>query len=772
MRAVIVKLVSELRRRRLQTALLTVIIILASGTATIALNLIAESSNPYDQAFEEQKGAHLIAVFDSSKAAAGSVAETGRLVGASRTAGPWPLTNVPFEHGTSKNTLTVVGRDNPGGMVEVLRLSAGRWVAGPGEIVVTRSFAEQSGVSIGNQMTALSVATKPVLRVVGEAIDIDEGPASSWSQSAWVVPDQAIQLVGPGNPMAYTMAYRFGHAPSATQLGQDISRLQSAFEPGALRDTTSYLDVRNVFNVTASAILTLLLAFSVFALGSVALIVANVVTGAVIAGYREIGIMKAVGFTPAQVVQVFVGQMAAPALAGCAIGIPLGLLVSQPLLNQASDAMALPSRFSFSPWIPAATVVGLLVVVLAAAIWPAWRAGRLNPVAAISRGIGPTGQRRSWLGRGLGRLGLPRPLSLGADDALVRPVRGGLTIVAILLGVATLTFAYGLHGSFNAYHDFAPLQGQVIVTRTALYPDSQVMATLKDQPETAGIVRVDSRNVSIAGLPEPVQGTFYKGDSTRVGWLVLKGRWFAGPGEAVVASAFLKEAHLRVGDSVGGAVEGRPIRLRIVGMTFDPDNSGRVLIADWSTLAGAIPAVAPYTYYVELRHGADPSAYARRILATQPEFLSAQVADFGASSFGILESVMLALVVVLILIAIVGVFNTILLNTRERIHDTAILRTVGMTPRQVLAVVAGSATVIGLLGGLLGVPAGMALHRALMGLMGNLLGNDMPAVALNVFNPLVVPLLAVVGILVAILGAAAPASWAARIPIAEILHTE
>ena len=234
----------------------------------------------------------------------------------------------------------------------------------------------------------------------------------------------------------------------------------------------------------------------------------------------------------------------------------------------------------------------------------------------------------------------------------------------------------------------------------------------------------------------------------------------------------LHELHLQVGDSFTGLIDGRPLQIRIVGITFDPDNSGRAFIADWSTLRTAAPDAQASAYYVALRAGADPARYAQRVQATQPDFLNAQVADFGAGSFGILESVMLALVLVLILIAIVGVFNTVLLNTRERIRDTAVLRAVGMTQGQVLAMVAVSASVLGLVGGLLGVPLGMVLHRGLMGLMGNLLGNEMPSVALDVFKPLVLPWLVVAGLLVAILGAVMPARWASRLSVTDALHAE
>src|SRR5207245_233081 len=69
-----------------------------------------------------------------------------------------------------------------------------------------------------------------------------------------------------------------------------------------------------------------LLAFAAMALASVAVIVSNVVTGAVLASYREIGIVKALGFTPHQVVGAFVLTMLIPALLAGLIALPIGAL--------------------------------------------------------------------------------------------------------------------------------------------------------------------------------------------------------------------------------------------------------------------------------------------------------------------------------------------------------------------------------------------------------------------------------------------------------------
>jgi putative ABC transport system permease protein len=66
-----------------------------------------------------------------------------------------------------------------------------------------------------------------------------------------------------------------------------------------------------------------LVAFSVFALVISVLIISNVVSGSVISGYREIGILKTLGMTPAQVINVLTLQIVLTAFAGCLIGVPL-----------------------------------------------------------------------------------------------------------------------------------------------------------------------------------------------------------------------------------------------------------------------------------------------------------------------------------------------------------------------------------------------------------------------------------------------------------------
>src|SRR2546422_915214 len=684
MRPVLTKAFADVRRHRLQTLVVFVIAALAITVGAMGGTLLVQTSSPYDHAFADLAGPHLVAVFDARKVTSNQVAATAGLAGVTATGGPWVAAEVPFEKGgthltatasfSQKATLTVLGRDDPGGSLDRLEVVSGRWVRGPGEIVVTRSFAIGRAVLVGDRITALGTSDKSLLTVVGEAVDANPNPDRAWVASGIVASLNPVDA-----PLSYVMAYRFRVATSRADIRADLNDLEAAVPAGAVANYASYLDFRDRYNFNNSLILTFLLAFVVLAVGAVAVIVANVVTGAVLANYREIGILKAIGFTPRQVVAVFVIQMLVPALAACLIAVPLGAIASKPLLDQAAEAISLPPP---SPLVPIVDVLvpalGISVIAAAAAL-PAWRAGRLNAVDAITTGTAPLGR---YTKRRVGWWRVPGQLSLGAGDAFARPVRGGLTAVAILVGVATLVFASGLYSAILKFNDlFAQPNFQVTVSRLGGDSDLDTNEVLPRQPET-----------------NPIRGVHQ-----------------------------------------------------------------------------LAPNAKPIDYLVQLRPGTNVDAYVRQVSAAQPDFLFPQAISSGTgfNIEAILDAMVAALALILGAIAGLGVFNTLLLTTRERVRDIAILKALGMTPGQVTAMVTASAGVLGLVGGLLGIPAGIGLSRYLIDAMARLAGFSISS---DTFTSAIDPghllLVALAGVLVALLGAILPARWAARTSVVNVLNLE
>jgi putative ABC transport system permease protein len=123
-------------------------------------------------------------------------------------------------------------------------------------------------------------------------------------------------------------------------------------------------------------------------------------------------------------------------------------------------------------------------------------------------------------------------------------------------------------------------------------------------------------------------------------------------------------------------------------------------------------------------------------------------------------------------VAATATFSAMLLTVRERRHDLATLKALGMTPRQLVAMVATTAALLGLIGGVIGIPAGLAMTRALGSAMASQAGNDLPPAATNAVSAWMMPLFLLSGMAVAILGSLLAARSAARTSVATVLHGE
>ena len=773
MTAVIVKALADLRRRRLQAAVIFLTVLLSMSAGTMAVTLMSQTRDPYQAAFDIQKGAHLQVAYKAGTDPQ-LLSGTPGTIGASASGGPYPVTSIQLKFGDRKFFVDAVGRDNPRGDVEVLNITSGRWPQANDEIALTRSFSELNHISVGDRLKVTSVAQTPLLTVVGQVVDIDEGSSDLSSQRAWVLPAAVTALTSPDSAY-YLMDYRFASDPTNAQLQDSINRLRAGLPAGSITGSLNYILIRNIFNITNQILTDVLSAFSVFALAATVAIVATLVTGIVISAYREIGIMKAIGFMPAEVVGVFALQIVIPALAACLVGIPLGTIVSQPLLANSSHALGLSYSPTFSIGLDLVLLAGGVLVVAAAATMPALRAGLLKPIAAIAKASAPRGATGRVLRKSAARAHLSRPLVLGIGDAFARPLRAILTLVTVLLGVATVVVAIGLPRSFELINNSETGAGQyqVVVTRTSGYSDSDVMRVLNAQPETARVVAVAGQNVAVPGVTDPVNTRLFRGDSSRIGYMVIAGRWFSAPGEVLAPAALLRDARLKIGDTFTGVASGQPLQLHVVGEIYDISNLGHSLFMDLATMTSVTPAVEPFQYDVTLAPGADLASYVRRVAATQPDLIDVHASDTSIiTPVKIIDLVLLILAAVLALIGVGGVFNTLLLNTRERIRDTATLKALGMSPRQVIAMVAASAALLALVGGLMAMPAGLALHHVLNDVISSSAGNDTPPGAYAVFNPVELVLIPLLGVAVAVVAALIPGRWAARTSVVEVLHAE
>jgi putative ABC transport system permease protein len=786
MNAVISKVVADLRRRKLQTIVIAVVIFLSSGAATLALNLLVETDAPYDHAFAAARGAHLTLTYAADQVTAAQLRRTASTQGVTAAAGPWPSVEaslspmggkqvMSFQKGGGSGVqviiLFIVGRTRPDTAVDRLTIESGRWVTSPGEIVLSQRTADELQLQPGDTLQATRSAGHTVLRVVGIAASV------SPYTDGWVIPRQIPALVIAKAPLQYQMLYRVTPSSTDSELRHASQAIVAHLSRGAVVSEQSYLTVKLDADRLTAVMIPFLLAFSAFALLASGLIIANVVSGVVIAGYREIGIMKSVGFAPRQVMMVIICQIIAPTLAGVLAGVAAGTIGSQPFLQDTAHAFNLPAPFTASITVELAVLTGIVGIAALSAAFPSWRASRMSAVAAITIGSAPAAGSSSKLARAIADFPLPRPITLGLAEAFARPLRSAMTVGAITVGVASVVFALGLRASLRDVAQ-ALIRDQpvpVTVNRSPLAGDRTVTAFIRRTPGTAHFVAERQANVVVPGIAEPIPYIAYRGASSWIGFAMIDGRWFSRSGEVVAPSAFIDQTHLKVGDSFAARLEGRSVRLKLVGEILDQQGNDLLLRGGWGPLAAANPHAQPDQYDIGLQPGTNPDSYANQLSSAAGPEVGVYVVEHATAntSFLLLETVIGGLALVLIVISVAGVFNTVVLTTREKTRDIAILKSVGMTPAQVTTMVVASAALLGLFAGTLGLPAGLELQRQILTIMGQIASDTrIPAAFFDTIDHRLLLLLGLSGVAIAGLGSFVPARWAAAIGVADVLQSE
>jgi putative ABC transport system permease protein len=779
-------------RHKVQAVVIVAVLFIATASATLGLALLNANNSPFTRAFAAQHGADVTVTANPGRATAAQLAATVHVAGVTAMAGPFDETTIPLEFQSQPwGQTTLVGRSDPGGPVDDVVINAGHWADGPGQVVLAGNPAPggggpgNGGPVLGNTFTATGLPGKPVLTVVGFANSITD----TTDGGGWVTPGELSSLLPPGSQATTQLLYRFTNSATNAQLQADAAAVRKALPAGTVLDWGSWLTAQQSEGSNAAIMEPFVLAFALIGLAMAVLIVGNVISGAVIAQYQRIGVLKSLGLTPAQVVAVYLGRVGWPALAGCLIGVLGGYLLSVPVLHQSAGAYAVGSQ-QVPLWALVLAPVGMLAFTLLAALGPALRAGRLSAIEAIASGRAPATGRGYAVHRLAARLNLPRPVGLGLAAPFARPARTLVTLAAIAFGATAVIFAIGLHSSLNNARDAQSLAATVPVQVWQNNPGpgpnqgptaaqfAAAASAVSAQPGTAHSNVEYGTWVKVVGVSQGINATVFDGPSSWMGYALISGHWYDAPGQVDVNTTFLTDSGLAVGDTAtvytGTVTAGaKPITVRIAGEIFYPSSTPRIL-ASAQALPGTAVADNFRQWNVGLKPGTTATAYSHAVnakLGSGSLFLAGPGDDGG--QFYVIAIGLIGLLSLMVAIAAgLGVLNTVLMTTRDRVHDLGIFKSLGMRPGQVVVMVICWVVGPAVIAGAIAAPAAVALNTATLHAMAATAHTGIPASFTDVFPLSRLALLSLAALAIAVVGALLPATWAARTRPATALRAE
>ena len=701
-------------------------------------------------------------------------------------------------------------------------LRAGRAPVGPTDVALDATTAKESSFAPGDTVTVLLRSGRRTLTVSGV---FGFGKNDNLAGAKIIAFGQAIAEEELGRPGEYDVVRLAAvRGVSDTALRDRVRALlprgtEAVTGQESASETSKQIkDALGFFNV-------FLLVFAAVALFVGAFLIFNTFNILVAQRQRELALLRALGASRGQVTRsvlvegLVVGLLASAIGLGAGVGVAAGL---RALISSFGGALPSGPLIVTTRTVIAAFAVGILVTLLASLL-PARRASAVPPIAAMRDAAIPESSLRrslvigsvllllgvllvakgltgnlpllgvgallSFLGvAGLSPL-LSRPASrllgwplargvpgrLGQLNAMRNPRRTASTAAALMIGLA-LVSAVSVLGASTKASVVKIVEGAVgadLVVQQKGFARGFSPTVTQSVRSAPGVARVDVLRFEQAKVGKTV--TFVTAvPAESIGRTITltrkAGDLSLSPGTLLLSDKEAKDRALRPGDSVQVTFgRGSTQTLRVAGTYLANQLVGPYLLDQFASqqFTNRLDSVL----LVEARKGVSAEqvrASVDRVVAAEPTVEVLNRAEFTKSTTSQIDTVTTIITILLglsILIAVLGIVNTLALAVIERTHELGLLRAVGLSRRQTRRMVTVEAVIVSVFGALLGIGVGsvfgIAFQRALADQGIDQL--SFPAGRLVVF--------VVVAGLAGVLAALLPARRAARLDVLRAIAT-
>ena len=438
----------DIRHRWVQSLLLVVMVVTTTSTLALALTLHHASQNPFARTRAATKGPDFVAengpAPGSGRPSPSQFAPLLHVNGEAATAGPFP---VAFTRLTARGIdvpIDVEGRDPGSTAVDQPLLTAGHWVSAGGA-VIEQGLANALGLHVGD---TIALGGHRFL-VVGIALTTARPfyPASS-PGLIWVTRQAASGLATPSEPLGYVLDIKMAanaplHALDApAKAFATAGNVPASVEPASAIRAADY----RVVSLDQKVLLVATWLMAMLAIASIAVIVG----GRMAAQTRRVGLLKAVGSTPAFVAAVLLAENVLLALIAALVGLGVGDVLAPSLASPGSGLLG------GAPAPPLTAATGLIVVGIALAVAagatlpPAVRAARTSTLRALNDPAHPPRRHARLISLSTA---LPVPLLLALRLVARRTRRTVLTAASLMIAVTMVVAALSVQRQLQTHQD-------------------------------------------------------------------------------------------------------------------------------------------------------------------------------------------------------------------------------------------------------------------------------------------------------------------------------
>ena len=422
---------------------------------------------------------------------------------------------------------------------------------------------------------------------------------------------------------------------------------------------------------------------------------------------REIGTLRAMGWSRWMVVKLVVEEALVLSLLGSVVGIALGVGLTE--LAASVPGVGVFMEGVYSPGLFAQGLVTALCLGLVGGAYPAWRAANLLPVEAL-RYDGGGGQVS-------GRRGIPFG-SQSLRNLWRRRTRTLISVTGIGIGVATLVMLGGMtKGMMDQFNSLAGSGGAGDITLMQRKVADPSLSTLDERmvSEIQAMSGVKSVSPFLLGfvmtpdMPFFLIGGIDPNSSAMAHYQLVEGRYIARPNEVLVGKTAVENYKL----SLGSLLTLYENRYKVVGVyeTGVAYEDGGCLLAlrEAQRLLNR-PRTVSYIF-VDVVHPAEAETMRGAIQRRFPEAQVSLSSEFAQNTDAMAQMGAMtdAIGLLALLVGGIVVANTMMMSIYERTREIGTLRALGWRKRRILGQIVQESLLLCMVAALFGSALGVVL---------------------------------------------------------------
>jgi putative ABC transport system permease protein len=322
------------------------------------------------------------------------------------------------------------------------------------------------------------------------------------------------------------------------------------------------------------------------------------------------------------------------------------------------------------------------------------------------------------------------PGQLGRRNSSRNPRRTAITAAAMMIGIALITAISTVFSSLTASVNKIvdqQLQADLVIAgqQNSSIPPTIDPAALDRVRALPGVQTLAADSYEAAEVNGKVR---YVASYDDIGAAVkiLKMRAKDGTisslssGEIVLDEKTAKSLHLGVGSTLSIQLPRAAAKdYRVTGV-YRSSQLGNGILLPWSDAQAGFRSSLPVQAFAKVKPGTSVSAVKKQvdtILADSPEVSVQTRSEYVGQAtqiFNFLLGVVQVLLFVALLIAVLGIVNTLILSVLERTRELGLLRAIGLRRSQAMRMITVESVVISLFGALLGIGVGVGLGAAVV----------------------------------------------------------